>query len=165
MFPSEDADSAGPIVPAGHHLASLGRRAGGLAIDTLLVNGPPMGVAAALGHNPFDTDTDLLALSVAVIALGLVYETLAVWRWGRTVGKWAMGTRVVGMPDGAPLDLSRSFLRSLVPATVGAVPQIGVLFSVGVYTWAFVDPLRQGVHDKAAGSIVVQARRTEHHEP
>ena len=164
MF-SSDPESTGPIVPAGYHLASFGRRAGGLAIDVVLINGPPMAAFYALGHDPFDTDPNLVWLSVAIIAVGLIYETLAVWRWGRTVGKWATGTRVVGMPDGAPLGLSRSFQRSLVPATVNAIPQVGVLLGIGVYTWAFFDPLRQGVHDKAAGSIVVQAHRAEVHEP
>ena len=163
MF-SSDPDSAGPIVPAGHHLASFGRRAGGLAIDLLLINGPAMGVSAALGYDPFDPDSNMVGLSIAIIVVGLIYETLAVWRWGRTVGKWATGTRVVGMPDGSKLDLSRSFQRSLVPATLSAFPTVGVFLGVGVYTWAFFDPLRQGVHDKAAGSIVVQAGHVAHQE-
>ena len=164
MF-SSDPDSTGPIVPAGHHLASFGRRAGGLAIDLLLINGPAMAAFYAAGVDPFDPDSELLWLGITITLVGLVYETLAVWRWGRTVGKWATGTRVVGMPDGAPLDLARSFQRSLVPTTLSAIPTVGVFLGVGVYTWAFLDPRRQGVHDKAAGSIVVQAGRGQHHEP
>jgi hypothetical protein len=90
MFSVRRHDSAGPIVPAGHHLASFGRRAGGLIIDQLLVSGPPLGVASALGTHPMKrsrTDAICVVQRRQSSRWPLVYETLAVWRWGRTVGK------------------------------------------------------------------------------
>lgn len=72
-----------------------------------------------------------------------------------------MGHRyvVVSVVDGGPLGFTRSFQRSLVPTSLSAIPTVGPLLGIGVYSWAFFDPLRQGVHDKAAGSIVVRGHR------
>ena len=61
MFPGgDDEERAGPIVPAGVHLAPLWRRVVGLAIDQLLVAAPVLAAFAAAGHPPgeaLDGDT------------------------------------------------------------------------------------------------------------
>jgi hypothetical protein len=43
-----------------------------------------------------------------------------------------------------------------VPVLAGAIPEIGVLLGARVYGVAFADPLRRGIHDRAAGSLVVR---------
>jgi uncharacterized RDD family membrane protein YckC len=157
MFASNDEGADDPIVPAGLHLAAFGRRAGGVILDQLLVSGCVFLGFFIAGYAPADAITEGRAVwfSAASVCLGLVYETLPVWRWGRTLGKLAFGTRVVRIEDGGGLGLVRAFQRSLVPTALSAVPGVGPILGLGVYTWAFFDPLRQGVHDKAAGSLVV----------
>ncbi|MDP2289839.1 MAG: RDD family protein [Actinomycetota bacterium] len=163
MFSSTDEDRVSPIVPAGHRLASYGRRVGGLAVDLVVINGPVLAAFLAAGYGPDEATSGDTAiwLTIAITVVGLLYETLCVWRWGRTLGKLATGTRVVCLVTGGPLDLTRAFQRSLLPTTVSAIPQVGVFLGIGVYVTAFFDPLRQGIHDKAAGSIVVMARHSE----
>ena len=163
MFTRTDEESADRIVPAGLHLASFGRRIGGLFIDQAVVTLPVFLAFYAAGYLPRDAVTEGRAVwfTVANTAAGLLYETVGVWRWGRTLGKLLMRTRVVNVIDGGPLSLTRAFQRSLVPTSLSAVPTVGVLLGMGIYVWAFFDPLRQGVHDKAAGSIVVRSNRVD----
>ena len=163
MFTSTDEESVGPIVPAGLHLASFGRRIAGLFIDQVITTVPVFATFYALGFAPQEAITHSRSVwfTVSITAVAVVYETVGIWRWGRTIGKLAAGTRVVSLVEGGGLDLTRSLQRSLVPTTLSAIPQVGPLLGIGVYVWAFFDPLRQGVHDKAAGSIVVRCRRRE----
>lgn len=157
MFSSDRDAATDPIVPAGMHLAAYGRRAGGVIVDQLLVSGCVFLGFLIAGYAPDEALTDGRAVwfSVASSAWGLVYETVPVWQWGRTLGKLLFGTRVVRVEDGGGLGFVRAFQRSLVPTALSAVPAVGPLLGLGVYVWAFFDPLRQGVHDKAAGSLVV----------
>ncbi len=43
-----------------------------------------------------------------------------------------------------------------MPLSLGAIPEIGVFLAVFVYSMALWNPLRQGLHDKAAGTVVVR---------
>ncbi len=157
MFPATEEKPV-PIVPAGLHLASFGRRIAGIVVDQIVITAPIFAAFYALGFAPKDAITDGRAVwfTVSLTTLGLVYETVGIWRWGRTLGKLLVRTRAVSVVDGGGLGFVRSFQRSLVPTTLSAIPQIGPMLGIGVYVYAFFDPLRQGVHDKAAGSIVVQ---------
>ena len=157
MFPSTE-EKAAPIVPAGLHLASFGRRVVGIVIDQIVVAAPVFAVFYALGFAPKDAISEGRAVwfTVTLTVLGLVYETVGIWLWGRTLGKFLTRTRAVSAVDGTRLGFERALQRSLVPTALSAIPLIGPLLGIGVYVYAFFDPLRQGVHDKAAGSIVVQ---------
>src|SRR4029077_411526 len=98
----------------------------------------------------------LLAFNIAVTAVALVYETVMIAVLGRTVGKIVLGTRVVRLVDGTRPDWYESGIRALVPLSLGAIPRIGVFLAVFVYSMALWNPLRQGLHDKAAGTLVVR---------
>lgn len=163
MFTSTDEEAADPIVPAGLHLASFGRRIVGLFLDQVITTVPVFAVFYLLGYAPKEAITHgrVLWFTVAITTVTVIYETVGIWRWGRTIGKLVAGTRVVSIVDGRGLDFTRSLQRSLVPTTLSAIPQIGPFLGVGVYVWAFLDPLRQGVHDKAAGSLVVRRPRPD----
>ncbi len=157
MFPSSE-EKVPPIVPAGLHLASFLRRIIGIVVDQIVITAPVFAVFYALGFAPKDAIAEGRAVwfTVALTALGLAYETVGIWLWGRTVGKLVTRTRAVSVVDGGGLGFQRAFQRSLVPTALSAIPQIGPLLGIAIYVYAFFDPLRQGVHDKAAGSIVVQ---------
>ncbi len=160
MFSTENDDDPGPIVPAGVHLAPIGRRALGLLIDQALLAGLVIGGFAIFGFSPEEAISDNPGkwFNVAITVLALVYETVGVWRWGRTLGKLVAGTRVVHVLDGGGAGFNAALIRALVPAAFGAIPQVGLFLGLGVYLLALFDPRRQGLHDKAAGTLVGLSR-------
>ena len=89
----------------------------------------------------------------------VTYETALVgWR-RQSLGKFLFGLRVARLVDGSEPDLSWSAMRVLLPCAVLAIPVVGPGLYVFVYLWAVVTPLRRGVHDSAAGTVVVRAPR------
>jgi uncharacterized RDD family membrane protein YckC len=157
----EPAVADAPAIPEGLELAPLWKRAAALFVDQLIAAIIPVMVLVAMGKSAHDiwNDNNLVFwLNAAMVSIGLVHETIGVWRWGRTVGKLMMGVRVVHVLDGGSVALSAAFIRSLLPAALSVIPGVGSFLSLSVYLWAFVDPRRQGIHDKAAGTLVV--RRT-----
>ena len=157
MFPAGD-EVAQPAVPAGLTLAPIGRRFISLILDQIIVAVPAVLVVIAIGFTPSDavTSRSLMIFDIALISTALVYETVMIAMLGRTVGKMALGTRVVRLLDGDRPDWSESLIRSLVPLSLGSIPRIGLLLTVLVYAMALWNPLRQGLHDKAAGTLVVR---------
>lgn len=153
-------DRKPPSVPAGLELASIARRAGGAVLDQLLVLLPVAIVAVAFGLRPGDSvnDDELLLLNIATVAVAFTYETLMIGAWGRTVGKVATGTRVVRSDDGTRVAWFAAAQRAVVPLVFSVVPQVGFVLGALVYSTAFFTPLRQGLHDKAAGTLVVRGR-------
>lgn len=145
-------------VPAGLVLAPIGRRMAALLLDRLLVAMPVLVVLMASGFRPGDSlsSRSLLLLNLSVTVAALIYETVMVAMLGRTVGKIALGTRVVRLVDGGRPGWSEAAMRALVPLALGAIPTVGLLLTVMVYSLALWSPLRQGLHDKAAGTLVVR---------
>ena len=158
MFPAGD-DVAQTAVPAGLVLAPIIRRIGGFALDQMIVALPVGVVVVASGFKPSDTVTSqsLVAFNIAVTAVALVYQTVMIALLGRTVGKLALGTRVVRAADGARPGWTEAVMRSLLPLALGAIPSVGLFLVVVVYSLALWTPLRQGLHDKAAGTLVVRS--------
>ncbi len=152
MFSAGD-EVARPAVPAGLVLAPFGRRAVSLILDQIIVAVPAVLVVIAIGFTPSDpvTSRSLLMFNVALISTALVYETVMIALLGRTVGKIALGTRVVRLLDGQRPDWSESLIRALVPLSLGAIPRIGV----------FLDRagLRDGVVEPAPAGPARQGRR------
>ena len=157
MFPAGN-EVARPAVPAGLILAPIGRRVAGLILDQLLIAFPAVIVVVAIGFTPSDTVTSrsLLTFNIALTSAAFVYETVMIAMLGRTVGKMALGTRVVRLVDGRRPGWSEAAMRALVPLAFGAIPKVGVFLGVMVYSLALWNPLRQGLHDKAAGTLVVR---------
>jgi uncharacterized RDD family membrane protein YckC len=98
-----------------------------------------------------------------LLGVPFLYEWLQVSKWGATVGKRAMGIRVVdtatsGPIGPGPVPKGRAALRALcyspgvyhVPFYIPVLGQLNVL-------WMLWDrPLRQCLHDKAAKTVVVR---------
>ena len=154
MMPEE---AVAPAIPAGLVLAAMWRRTFGFVVDQFVAGAVPMIVFLSLGYQPKDLvkGSPGFWFNLSFVAVGLVHETIGVWRWGRTVGKLAARTRAVHVTDGGPVSISSAFIRSLVPAAFGVIPGVGLFLGMGVYLWAFMDPRRQGIHDKAAATLVV----------
>jgi uncharacterized RDD family membrane protein YckC len=153
----ETQERVAPSVPTGVVLAPLWRRAVGFIIDQFVALTPVFVLFLALGYQPKEMieGTPGFWFNLGFVATGLLHETGGVWRFGRTVGKWVTRTSVVRVIDAGAVVLSAAFIRSLVPAAFGVIPGVGLFLGMAVYLWAFVDPRRQGIHDKAAGTLVI----------
>jgi uncharacterized RDD family membrane protein YckC len=89
-------------------------------------------------------------LLFAVMLLG--YYAFSYAKWGRTVGMRWLGMKVVDRATGENLTWKRAWVRSLVLNVALVVPFLWVLW------WALTNGWdKQGPHDKAARSIVVNA--------
>lgn len=90
-------------------------------------------------------------LTFLVFVAIFVYEPYCHGRWGQTVGKRVIGTKVVRAADGAPIGHGLAWGRYLILVAMGIVP---VLPLVAVL-WLLWDPARQTLYDKAVGTVVV----------
>lgn len=149
-------DTSGPV-PAGTQLASWGSRAGAFLIDGVILSVPffvlVFGVfafaaadsAAGLGFIPM---TILWGL------ISIVYKPVMEGMKGATLGKMAVGIKVVIAETGAQCDYARAFLRWFVGTIINFVPFGSLVDNL----WPLWDERNQTLHDKAAGTLVVRAK-------
>lgn len=97
---------------------------------------------------------DNLALFLYVFLIAWVflvtgYFVLLHGMGGKTIGKWLLGLRVVGI-NGTPITCSRAFLR-----WVGTI--VCALFGTG-FLWILCNKEKRGWHDLLAGTWVIRER-------
>ncbi len=142
-------------------LATTGQRVIGAVAD--------LGVFGAIVSSPFvllrgavRLDGASVAAFVAVVfVLHGVYVVVPTARWGRTFGKLIVGARVVMQDDGTLPGWRASVLRWFLPAIAWLIPYVGWAVSIGLRATLVRDPLRRGLHDRMAGTIVVRAEPGE----
>jgi uncharacterized RDD family membrane protein YckC len=100
---------------------------------------------------PADVSTAFIAMALLVTVL---YETLFIGVRGQTPGKMVMRITVVRIESGELPGWGRALTRAAVPAAANLVPFGGLV----VYGWLLWDARRQGLHDKAARTIVISGR-------
>jgi uncharacterized RDD family membrane protein YckC len=138
-------------------LASVGQRAVAQLLDGLIIGIPLFILTYSFGGDITDTeDSNLLWLTLLWLAVSLFYNTAMIAIYGATLGKRIMKLRVVNRTDGSPVNWTYAAVRALVPTLAGVVPVIGFALNIAVYVRAFFHPFRQGLHDAAAGTIVVR---------
>jgi uncharacterized RDD family membrane protein YckC len=140
-------------------LGSIGMRAVAQLLDGLVIGIPLFIITFSMGlslTNEDLTDSELLWITVLWVGVSLIYNTVAIAVWGTTVGKWIARLKVVNRADGSSVSLNYAAVRALVPTVVQLVPAIGPGLAIVVYLRAVFHPLRQGLHDAAAGTIVVK---------
>jgi uncharacterized RDD family membrane protein YckC len=153
---AEDFPASGP-----NSLAAPGPRFGARGLDLVLVCTPALIVAAFFvstqdGVVKVDAPGWLVWL---VLGLGLVYETVAVATWGRTVGKWIFGLRVARYTDGKRPRPDQALLRALVPWAAFSLPQpFGLAGALALWSTGAGGSLHRGIPDQAGGTIVVATR-------
>lgn len=139
-------------------LASVGQRIAGALVDGLLTS---MVVVVPLLLGLVDVDRLQTGIppgwALALVVFAAVYTVVPVALWGQTMGKLAVGTRVVAEADGSLPGWRRSVVRWGLPGLVGRLPVIGLFVSLAIMGSLVLDPRRRGLHDKAAGTIVVRA--------
>lgn len=163
--PVQDEPAAEEVVRRTEHvIAGPGRRLLGSLVDGAVWTVVGLG----LSFTGLSGDDAGFAHDVTMAGVIAAYEIVSVALWGRTIGKLVAGTRVVALASGAPPGWSRAALRWAVPSVVGLlslfqgdglVAGVAFMFSgvvtIVVYVGVLHKPLRQGVHDRAAGTVVV----------
>ena len=97
----------------------------------------------------------LSVLSFAALTLFSVQLWMLVTR-GQTIGKRVLGVRIVTIDDGSNPGFIKIFLlRLILPALLGAVPYLGIFFTLTDYFFIFRDD-RRCIHDLLAGTKVVK---------
>ena len=158
--PAPYPTGAGQFPPTGpNSLASIGQRFLARLVDGVVLLGPLLALTLPYieGGNTPSLDQPLWAQFLGMLAIPVLYEALLIaWR-GQTVGKATLGIRVARLVDGKTPTIGPSTVRVLLPVAVGNLPIIGIL-SLVIYLMAWASPLRQGWHDRAAGTVVVRTR-------
>ena len=146
-----------PQPPATDRLASIGQRALAQVIDSVLIGIPLFFVSTSISGDLTDADSgSLLFVTVLWLGVSLFYNTAMIAVYGATIGKRIMKLTVVNRSDGSAVTWTYAAVRALVPTVAGLIPVIGLAANLVVYLRAIFHPLRQGLHDAAAGTIVVR---------
>jgi len=101
------------------------------------------------------------AISLTILVLGLLYLVPSTARTGRTFGMRNRRIKVVRV-NGSPVTWWAAFLRFFIPLTIAFVLLIPLstlapLLGLAIVGWSFFDRNRQGIHDKLARTLVVDA--------
>ncbi|MFG2953536.1 RDD family protein [Streptomyces sp. NPDC048291] len=142
-------------------LADSGRRTLARIIDMILVGIVVVLLTLAFGVSEYQMDGDKisagrsLAQSLVAAVLFVAYDTLLIARSGQTLGMKWLGMRVANLSDGSTPSTQTSLLRALV-LWVPFAFCCACIWTVICGGWSFFDkPYKQGLHDKAAKTVVV----------
>ena len=118
--------------------AGFWRRLGGFLIDGILLAGVTVILGLALSPN---------ASSTIGFVIGITYS-VGLNANGGTLGKQAVGLRLIDAKTGADIGYPRALVRYIVAIASGLALLLG-------YLWSIWDGKKQTWHDKVAGSVVV----------
>ena len=141
----------GATVPGALDYAGFGKRFGAKFIDTLLVYAVNFGIgmfAAVVGGT--DGSVTLLAFALNMV-IGFGYPIFFLGKWGKTLGKMAVGIQVV-TPTGEPIGYGRAAGRVLAEIVTGFTFGIGYLMVL----W---DDEKRSLHDRIASTRVVHVHK------
>ncbi|MFS2292825.1 MAG: RDD family protein [Actinomadura sp.] len=131
------------------------------ALRESMSSGEPVTDPMDLYHIP-----RLIGAYVVVFLLGFAYFTVAHAKWGQTIGKKALGIRVVSVADHSALTWRQAIGRqafvyavSVATALLNLVPGGALIGVLGMLdnAWILWDGQKQAVHDKVAGTLVLKA--------
>ncbi|MFE7646792.1 RDD family protein [Streptomyces phaeoluteigriseus] len=142
-------------------LADSGRRTLARIIDMVLVTLVVWLLTWGFGVNEYDVDGDgvevgkSLAQSVVAAVLYIAYDTFMTAKSGQTLGKKWLGLRVANLDNGSTPSTQTSLVRALV-LWVPFAFCCACVWTAICGGWSFFDkPYKQGLHDKAAKTVVV----------
>lgn len=145
-------------------LADSGRRTLARIIDMILVGIVVWLVTWAFGVHEYDVGSDgasyakSLGQSLVAAVLYIGYDTVMLAKSGQTLGKKWLGLRVANLDNGSTPSVQTNLIRAAVLWIPFAFccACIWTAISGG---WSFFDkPYKQGLHDKAAKTVVVSTR-------
>jgi uncharacterized RDD family membrane protein YckC len=139
-------------------LASWGRRLAALLVDVIVLV-VAISVALVAAGMPADELRDrvengeTLLIIVLFLIPEAIYYTWMVGSRSQTVGKMALGIKIVDAESRAPIGYLRAFRRWLSTAAMRALFWIPAIVD---HLWPLRDPKNQALHDKFARSVVVR---------
>ncbi|MFJ4715705.1 RDD family protein [Streptomyces sp. NPDC088785] len=144
-------------------LAESGRRVLARIIDMILV-GIVVGLLSwAFDITSFSTDGDSInagkqaGSSILTAVLYIAYDVFLTARTGQTLGKRLMKLRVANLDNGATPNMQANLIRALV-LWVPFAFCCACIWTAICGGWSFFDkPYKQGLHDKAAKTVVVSS--------
>ncbi|GAA3147563.1 RDD family protein [Streptomyces echinatus] len=145
-------------------LADSGRRTLARILDMILVGIVVWLLTWAFGVREYTVDGDRIeagksfAQSLTAAVLYVAYDTVLISRTGQTLGKRWLGLRVADLENGATPSAQTSLIRALV-LWVPFAFCCACIWTAICGGWSFFDkPYKQGLHDKAAKTVVVSTR-------
>lgn len=148
-------------------LADSGRRVLARVIDLILVGIVVWLLSYAFHTTQYDYDMDggtvdygaSIGQSVIAAVLYIAYDTVLISRTGQTLGKRWLHLRVADLGNGATPSVSANLTRAAVLWLPFAFCCACVWTAISG-GWSFFDrPYKQGLHDKAAKTVVVSTDR------
>lgn len=148
-------------------LASPGKRLGARLIDwvilcvgALIISALGFGGSAVLGSSGTDAGMGaaigaLFGTMLMVLFLAIAYEVTLTAIRGQTVGKMAVGIRVARADNGDVPGWGKSIIRWALPNLMCLIPIIGWVGGLLTYISLTWDDRRQGWHDKAGATVVI----------
>jgi uncharacterized RDD family membrane protein YckC len=135
------------------------RRLAGFGVDWIVLVMVSLVIVSALGIDLGGGNALRLPTSARLVqgSVGAAYYIGFTSSRGQTPGKMALGIRVVMLSTAQIPGVGPSALRWVVPGVWVFLPGVSII-SVVIYGWLLFDTLRQGLHDKAAKTVVVHAR-------
>jgi uncharacterized RDD family membrane protein YckC len=139
-------------------LASWGRRLAALLVDVIVLV-VAISVALVAAGMPADElrerveNGETLLVIVLFLIPEAIYYTWMVGSRSQTVGKMALGIKVVDADSRAPIGYLRAFRRWLSTAAMRALFWIPAIVD---HLWPLRDRRNQALHDKFARSVVVR---------
>lgn len=87
--------------------------------------------------------------------IAILYFGLQHGKWGQSIGKRALGIRVVRAADSGPIGYGAAFGRVIFTYVLSVITfGVGALVDV---IWILWDERKQALHDKVVGTVVVNA--------
>jgi len=154
-------------------LAGLGARLGAAVLDGLLFglcfipvfpaylalvrNAAAGEMSAAAGEIPPEFNPAMMMLTGVLFLVIAIANLVLVSTQGQTLGKKIVGVRIVRFEDGGKAGFVKAVLmRGFLPGLIGAIPVLGIVFSLVNICFIFRAD-RRCIHDLMAGTHVVEA--------
>jgi uncharacterized RDD family membrane protein YckC len=140
-------------------IAPPGRRFSGFVVDVAVLVVLTLPLIPLTGgidlEDVMDSGLPRNFLLAANILTAAYYILLTGWR-GQTLGKMFVHTKVVGEDTGETPVMWQAVVRWVVPYVASSLPGFLSIAGIFVYGWILTDHRKQGLHDKAARTLVVQ---------
>ncbi|WP_030793431.1 RDD family protein [Streptomyces sp. NRRL S-920] len=142
-------------------LADSGKRVLARIVDMILIGIVVWLLSWLFNTSEYDVDPDKVntgksfGQSLLAAVLYIAYDTLMISRTGQTLGKKWLGMRVANLNDGATPSMQTALARAAVLWLPFAFC-CACIWTAICGGWSFFDkPYKQGLHDKAAKTVVV----------
>ncbi|MEU9206956.1 RDD family protein [Streptomyces sp. NPDC048415] len=142
-------------------LADSGKRVLARIIDMILVGIVVWLLSWAFGFSQYTVDADKIKYGesfgreVVAAILYIAYDTVMISKSGQTLGKKWLSLRVANLDNGSTPSVQTSLVRALVLWLPFAFC-CACIWTAIAGGWSFFDkPYKQGLHDKAAKTVVV----------